>query len=217
MAKRTTKKASSKTELTIAPPNFQVAEFRIRGTSAYVQNAFSAKAADAMKAAQKAGQAGKKGKSKEPKDFKALYEGATHKDKAGWCGIPATAFRNAMISACRMVGYAMTRGKLSVFVLADGTDPNDATPLVKITKGKPVYFESHVRLASGVCDIRPRPRWNAGWEAKVRVRFDADQFTLQDVGNLIVRAGIQVGIGEGRPDSKNSNGMDWGTFEVLGL
>jgi hypothetical protein len=28
------------------------------------------------------------------------------------------------------------------------------------------------------------------------------------------RVGAQVGIGEGRPDSKNSTGMGWGTFEI---
>ena len=60
MAKRTTAKAAkatAKAELTIAPPNFQVAEFRIRGTAAYVQNKFSAKSTAAMKGAQEAGQA----------------------------------------------------------------------------------------------------------------------------------------------------------------
>ena len=32
--------------------------------------------------------------------------------------------------------------------------------------------------------------------------------------NLIARAGMQVGICEGRPDSSNSTGMGWGTFEI---
>ena len=217
MAQRTTITEKPKgAELTIAPPNFQIAEFRIRGSAAYVQNKFSAKAKAAMKATQEAGQAGRKGKAREPKDFQRAYEGAMHKAQEGWYGIPAPAFRNAMISACRMTGYAMTRAKLSVFILADGQDADDATPLVKITKGKPEYSELPVRNDSGVCDIRPRPLWREGWEATVRVRFDADQFALEDVGNLIVRAGIQVGVGEGRPDSKKSNGVCWGTFDVLG-
>jgi hypothetical protein len=58
--------------------------------------------------------------------------------------------------------------------------------------------------------------WRPGWEAKVRIRFDGDQFTLTDVTNLLMRVGLQVGIGEGRPDSKMSTGMGWGMFEVLG-
>jgi hypothetical protein len=47
------------------------------------------------------------------------------------------------------------------------------------------------------------------------VSFDADQFALGDIGNLLVRVGMQVGIGEGRPDSKKSAGMGWGLFEVV--
>jgi hypothetical protein len=46
------------------------------------------------------------------------------------------------------------------------------------------------------------------------LRWDADQFSVNDVMNLLSRAGVQVGIGEGRPFSKNSNGMGWGTWEV---
>jgi hypothetical protein len=46
------------------------------------------------------------------------------------------------------------------------------------------------------------------------VVYDADQFTLEDVSNLLARAGMQVGIGEGRPDSKMSAGMGWGTFRI---
>jgi hypothetical protein len=46
------------------------------------------------------------------------------------------------------------------------------------------------------------------------VRFDADQFKASDVVNLLQRAGAQVGIGEGRPFSKSSNGLGYGTFDV---
>jgi hypothetical protein len=212
-----TKKAASKAEsLTIAPPNFQTASFLIRGTVPYVQNKFSSKARDTIKATQEAGSTAKKGKKREPKDFQAAYEGAMHRSAEGWCGVPAPAFRSAMISACRVVGFQMTKAKLSVFAEADGIDPEDGTPLVKISKGEPRYVEHPVRPESGGMDIRPRPMWDAGWEAVVRVRFDLDQFTLQDVANLMMRAGMQVGVGEGRPDSRKSAGMGWGMFELVG-
>ena len=114
-----------------------------------------------------------------------------------------------------MVGYTMTRAKLSVFVIADGHDKVDNTPLTKITRGEPEYFESVVRLETGVADIHARPRWAPGWEAIVTVKWDGDQFSAQDVANLLARAGQQVGICEGRPDSKNSGGQGWGTFELI--
>jgi hypothetical protein len=52
------------------------------------------------------------------------------------------------------------------------------------------------------------------WSAEVRVQYDADQFSATDMANLMTRVGTQVGIGEGRPDSKMSAGMGWGTFKL---
>ena len=54
------------------------------------------------------------------------------------------------------------------------------------------------------------------WSAKLKIKFDSDMFSVHDVANLLSRMGAQVGIGEGRPDSKNSAGMGWGTFDVKG-
>ena len=167
-----------------------------------------------MHDAQESGSQGKKGKKRSAKDFTAAYEGAMHKSAEGWHGIPAPAFRNGCISACRMVGFKMTHAKLSIFVDPDGFDVDDGTPLVKITKGAPEYTELAVRNDSGVCDLRPRPMWRQGWEAVVRIRFDLDQFSLEDVANLLMRVGMQVGVGEGRPDSKKSAGLGWGMFEL---
>ena len=201
--------------ITIPAPNFKVATFWIRGTSPLVGNKFSKRALDDMRQKQEAGHASKKGEKRDAKDFQRAYQEATHRSAEGWAGIPAAAFRNAMISACRVCGFAMTRAKLSVFVIADGYDPDDGSPLVRVTKGEPEYAEHYVRNESGVCDLRPRPMWQPGWEARVRIRFDSDQFTMKDVANLLARAGIQVGICAGRPDSAKSNGMGWGLWEIL--
>jgi len=200
-------------QLTISAPNFKTAEFRIIGVAPYVQNKFSAKARAKMHDSQSAGHAGKKGKAKEAKDFEAAYREAMHTSSEGWVGIPAPAFRNAMISACRIIGFKMTHAKLGVFIEADGIDADDGTPLVRITKGKPEYTELAVRNETGVCDLRPRPMWRE-WEATVRIRFDADMFTLPDLANLLMRAGQQVGVGEGRPDSRKSCGLGWGLFAL---
>jgi hypothetical protein len=214
------KRAASKggvpvpTKMTIRPPDFRTGIFTVVGTTPYVQCAFSSKSREQMKATQEAGSTAKKGKKREPKDFRAAYEGAIHRFKDGGYGIPASAFRNGCIDACRMCGFAMTQAKMSVFAEADGEDPADGTPLIRITKGKPEYFESMVRNDNGSCDIRARPKWQPGWEATVRLTFDADQFTLDDVANLLMRVGLQVGIGEGRPYSKNSAGMGWGLFRL---
>lgn len=181
--------------------------------SPLVIHAFSAKARATMRAAQEAGSVGKSKRGKrDPKDFDEVYNSARHISRDGWDGAAAATFRNAMISACRLIGFKMTIGKLSVFIEADGLSAADGTPLVRIN-GEPYPFESVVRNQTGVADIRVRPRWDE-WTADLRIRFDRDQFNEDDVINLLVRAGTQCGICEGRPDSSNSFGQGWGLFQI---
>lgn len=204
-------------EIRISAPNIQTAVFELEGTTPYVQNKFSDKARKQMREKQAAGSLANKGGRRAAKDFDACYADAMHNCETKgkkWYGIPAPAFRNALISACRIVDFKMTLAKLSLFTEADGFDSGDGTPLVQITKGDPHPFEAAVRNETGVCDIRVRPMWNEGWRATLRMKFDADQFSLEDVTNLLMRAGQQVGIGEGRPDSKKSAGMGWGLFSI---
>jgi len=205
--------------LTIPPPNMPTATFALRSTTPLVQNRFGAKAIQQMKDDQELGGAEKKKRGKkihDPKDFDECYRDAMHVSTDGWHGIPAPAFRTAMVTACKTVGFVMELAKLSVFIEADGVG-TDGTPLVRITKGKPVMDISPVRLGNGPAaktDLRARPMFNA-WEAKVKIRWDADQLTLADIANLLSRVGLQVGLGEGRPASKNSAGLGYGLFDVV--
>jgi hypothetical protein len=197
----------------IKAPDFQRGIINIVGTAPYVQHKFSEKARAMIEAAHRAGSQAKKGKAREPRDFEGDYEKAMHVSEEGWIGIPAPAFRNAAISACRIAGFAMTKAKLSVFVEADGMDRDDGSPLVRIY-GEPTPYKSVVRNESGVVDLRWRPMFRE-WRASVTVRWDEGQFSVNDVMNLFARAGVQVGIGEGRPDSPNSNGLGFGLWEIV--
>lgn len=185
---------------------------RITGKTPYMQARFSTKAQQQIQATQEAGSQARSKKVRKARDFEADYQAAMYRMKDGSYGIPCSAFRNAMISACRIVGFKMTVAKLSVFVDADGFDNEDGTPLVKLT-GECEKTIMHVRNTTGVVDLRARPQWRE-WSAVVRVHFDADQFSAGDVYNLMVRVGQQVGVGEGRPDSKSSAGLGLGTFTV---
>lgn len=221
MAKKTTNVATQeqpqKQTLQITAPNLMTANFVVFGSSPYVQNKFSAKAKAMMKAKQEAGSTAKKGAKRDAKNFQECYEESQYRPSgATWPNgaIPATAFKAAMVAACRLVDFKMTDAKQCVHVEADGYDPEEGVPLVKITKGKPRYFEQAVRNESGVADIRARPLWDEGWEATVRITFDADRFTISDVANLLLRAGTQVGIGEGRMASRKCVGLGWGAFRI---
>lgn len=204
---------SGAVETTISAPNFSTVELTVVGTAPYVQLAFGEKSRNVMREKQAAGSTANKGKKRAAKDFDAAFEEAIHRSRDGWCGIPAGAIRNAMVQACTICNFHMTKAKKAIFIEADGWDGADGTPLVKIN-GQPRHVEHSVRNATGVADIRVRAMYDEGWTAVIRIRFDADMFTISDVANLVMRAGLQVGIGEGRPSSKNSCGMGWGTFQV---
>jgi hypothetical protein len=205
-------KQTAEENVTIKAPSISTALFKIVGTAPYVQLRFSQKAIETMMAKHKLGSQANKKKAKEARDFDEDFHAAMHMSTEDWPGIPASAFRNGLISACRLVGFKMTLAKLSLFIGEDGFDRVDAIPLIKI-KGKPEPLIMHARNATGVCDIRVRAKFWP-WSADVRVSYDSDQFTATDVANLLQRVGQQVGIGEGRPDSKMSAGMGWGTFTL---
>ena len=199
--------------VTISPPKFERIGLRLVGTAPYMQARFSAKAMQAMKSKMEAGPTAKKGGRKDARDFDGDFRAAQHIAADGWNGVPAAALRNACIDVCRMVGFKMTHAKMSIFVEADGFDKVAGTPLVRLDAREPERVDMATRNATGVADIRVRPMWRE-WALNVIIRFDADQFTTSDVVNLISRAGEQVGIGEGRPFSKSSNGLGFGTFAV---
>lgn len=200
------------TAIVITPLNERVLTFTVEGTAPYVQARFSEKAKAKIHGTQEAGSTATKSRKKDPRDFDGDYAGAMHVADEGWLGIPAAAFRCACIDACRGAQFQMVRAKMSIFALADGYDAIDGTPLIRI-KGEPRRAEHMVRNSNGSTDIRVRPMWTE-WSADVRLRFDADQFTPEDVANLLNRAGAQVGIGEGRALSRASAGMGWGFFAI---
>lgn len=199
-------------EVQIQAPRFGFARFNITGTTPYIQARFSKRAKEKMRLAMETGQRSKKGKAKSPRDFASEFPESMYISTEGWNGIPAAAFRNVMISACRIVNYKMTVAKLSLFIQSDGFDKDDGIPLVRI-EGVPKPYESLVKNETGVADIRVRAKWNK-WKATVCVRFDEDLFNLHDISNLMARVGMQVGIGEGRPDSKKSAGLGFGLFSI---
>jgi hypothetical protein len=210
---------ATKANVTISAPNIQTAEFRIEGTDPLVIHRVSQKLEGAFAEKIKQGSTPRGKARHEAADPLAICEAAKYigqtADGERWEGFNAASIRCAMISACRLVNFKMTLAKLSLFVLADGRDVfNPLYHLVRIY-GQSECTQIMGRTETGVAMLVIRPMYYP-WEASLRIRYDADQFQLQDIANLLLRAGTQVGIGEGRPDSKNSAGMGWGLFTIKG-
>lgn len=199
--------------VTIKAPDFRTALFEIKGTAPLVIHRFSAKTKLQMKTKMEQGKSASSRKTREAKDTDDLFQESRYVSPKGWDGFHAGSIRNAMISACRLVGFKMTLAKMSVFVVEDGRDAEEPQiPLIRIY-GKPIKQEDMARVETGQPYVTVRAAYHE-WNAKICIKFDADQFTVEDISNLLARVGVQVGIGEGRPDSKNSAGMGWGTFEI---
>ena len=200
--------------LVIKARAFQVAEFEIIGTSPLVIHRFSAKTKQEMKQKMETGKAASSKKNREAKNTDDTFQESRYISKEGWDGFHAGAIRSAMISACRLVGFKMTLAKLSLFVVNDGWDAKEPQiPLIRIY-GKAEKQEDIARVETGQPYVTIRAAFY-NWKSKLKIRWDADQFTIEDVYNLLIRVGMQVGLCEGRPDSKKSVGMGWGLFDVI--
>jgi hypothetical protein len=200
----------------ITPLNEQIIEIPIIGTAPLVIHRFDEKIKDDFRSQIIGGSSARGKKRHAPRTIEEIFEAAKYYGKTGdelWEGFNASGIRCAIISACRLVNFKMTLAKLSVFVIEDGRDTKN--PLISLIRihGESQISEEIGRTATGVAMLIIRPMYFP-WEANIRIRFDGDQFSYTDVANLLDRVGKQVGICEGRPDSKNSAGMGWGTFEI---
>ncbi len=195
----------------ITAPNIQAVRIKLVGTAPLMMARFSQKAMNMM--SDKMTGAAKKGmKARADRDFDDDYKQAFHRSTESWVGIPCSALRAACIRACSLTGAKMTIAKMSIFVIGEGLDAVDGLPLFRLY-GTPEQSKMATRNATGVADLRVRPMWRE-WHAYVTIQFDGDQFDLQSVLNLLARAGQQVGLLEGRPFSKDSVGLGFGTFKV---
>lgn len=162
------------------------------------------------------GKAASSKKDREAKNFEEGFNQSRYISKDGWDGFHAGSIRCAAIRACTLVGFHMTLAKMSLFVIQDGWDKQEPQiPLIRI-QGKAVQQEDIARVDGGAPYVTVRAAYH-DWKAVLTMRWDNGQFTLEDVTNLLHRVGTQVGIGEGRPFSKNSAGMGWGTFELAAM
>lgn len=206
-----------KKHIVISAPNFKTAKFEIEGTAPLVIRRFSLYDQKGVRDNQEEGSTAKSKKKKVAMNLEEICERSRYRigTADGPDGFNASAIRKACISVCRLVSFKMTIAKMSIFTEADGRDYLEPqVPLVQI-HGACTPQPDHIKTPLGKIQMVLRPAFY-DWKAFPRIRWDADQFTIDDVFNLLVRVGMQAGICVGRPDSTNSAGMDWGLFKVNG-
>jgi len=201
-------------------PKIRIEEITINiiGDTPLIHHKFSAKAKKEMLDKQM-GKAKAKKEAKDPeKDFlESLYtmdgqlpELYRKKDKVyakGKFGFPALAFKAAAVDACRYAsGLTMTMARGAMYVVVPDQDGPDM--LIPLTgKMDPVMREDVVRIGgmTKTTDLRYRGEFKE-WSTAVKVRFNKNAISAEQIVNLFNLAGFHVGVGEWRMEKGGVNG-----------
>ena len=204
-----TKKSAASDEITLPKIDKRTIEVRIKGVSPLIVHAWSEKAKRQMREKQM-----KQARmQKEAKDPQADFEGSKYLNDAGRDCIPAAALRNAIISAGRFTdGVPMTRICGSVFFLDD---------MIEIKYDECRNREDMVRVGgkgpgTGTADLRYRAEYT-GWSIALKIEFNANVLSVEQLLNLIQTAGFAVGLCEWRPEKRGQFGrfdIDGGAREI---
>ena len=184
--------------LLIQPVVMRTASLWIKGTTPLIQHAWSKKALEMIRMTA----AERRKVPKTGRDPISEGKNAAYVDEDGNFGIPAMAVKCAMIEvAHKDIGLPKTLVRKALRFQSCGVIPMECD--------HPIIREDIVRVGNGATDLRYRPEFRK-WSANIKFNYDADLLSIQDVLNLVDRAGFSVGIGEWRPEK---NG-EYGTFEV---
>ena len=154
-----------------------------------------------------------KSRVRKPKDPEREFHGSIYfigDPELRRYGIPAIAFKQAMVNGCRVVdGLSMSEARQMFFVLGCADDREH----VEIESDhEPTMREDPVRNASGVADLRYRAFWPE-WEAELSIEYMSGALTVKQVVNLVNVAGWSAGVCEMRPQQKI--GGTFGRFQVV--
>lgn len=187
-------------EISIPVPDMQVLNVTVTGISPLICHKWSTKAQRQIE-----DKKGKKAKvAREMCDPEAEFRESLYEiDGRGKYGFPASAFKQAMVDACSFCqGISMKIAKGAFFVMGDlleikGSKPKMVTHMVKVPPRK------------GSADIRYRGQFDE-WSITMMIRYNANVVSAEQVLNLLVLAGVSIGIGEMRPGAPmkpGTNGM----------
>lgn len=196
--------AAEEVAIRLEPVGVQTYEIPILGISPLIMHSWSEKSLKMMREKQ----AGNRSRKKlEPKVPEEEAEAATYRLPDGRPGMPATAFKAAIVGASRLFdGLTLVETKQLLFVEGEGADQ-----LVPI-EGESYIREDTPRVGMGTADLRYRPCF-PDWSAQLRVTFVPQRIDVESILNLVNAAGLG-GIGEWRPSAPKALTGTFGRFEV---
>jgi hypothetical protein len=185
----------------LAPIQKLRVSMRIVGKSPLIQHQWGQKAIGMMRDKH----AGKKTKTRDVRDPEAEGREAMYLTDDGKPGVPAMAIKSAVIGAAHKdSGVEKTLVRKALFI-----ECNDSGKVLPMDCDEPEIREDTVRVGQGSADLRYRPYFHR-WAVDITWEVDGELLRVEDLLNLIDRAGFGVGIGEWRPEK----GGEYGRFEV---
>lgn len=180
--------------------NVKRIQLTLIGDSSLIVHRWSDKARGMMLAKQmKQAKQAKEAKSPEVDFQESLYllpPEAQWGQQTGY-GFPAVAFKAAAVDACSHVdGITKVEARGAFHIEGE---------MVEI-EGEPTPREDMVRIGMGTADIRYRGEFKT-WRATLRVRYNANVLSPEQIVNLFNVAGFGIGVGEWRPQRDGSFGM----------
>lgn len=155
--------------------------------------------------------------AKEAKSPEEDFQQSLYRIEGGGYGFPSVGFKAAAVTACTSVGGITKVAARQAFrVVGEQAMVKSAfngmlmrTDLVRIDGPPPEMREDMVRVGMGTADIRYRGQFFP-WSATIRVLYNANVLSAEQIVNLFNTAGFGVGIGEWRSEKDGQ----YGAFHV---
>lgn len=196
MKKKISKEGAVEKKISLRPMNWKYAEIQIQGVTDLMMerdDGTCARYYDGLK--------GGKVVQKDTRLEEEKVEGKIHHNGGGKVAFPSGGFSTGMRKVANSLSKNMSMSvKESVRFLE---------PMVTIEYDKMVVAEHGGKRERVPCIIL-RPMFT-NWFASLKIKYDADVFSLEQIVNLVNRAGIRRGLGAFRPE----RGGEYGQYEVI--
>lgn len=203
-------------KLVIPELSVQVLQVTIRGITPLVIRAWDQKTMQQLGDKQKGVKTPRGRKAEDPNE---TFNNARYISTDGWDGIPASAFKAALVDAVSCLDlpkteFSMTLAKKTFFIASEGVCRVSGRDLVRIHGKKPEVYSLMQPTSGGGPYMSYRPMYR-DWECTLRIQYNGARIDGQGVLNLVANAGHFVGVGEHRPSAKESKTGTFGRFEIV--
>jgi len=153
-------------------------------------------------------------KVKEARKPEEEFKAARYIDAAGRECAPITAIKKSLITAATAFKSSLTKVALRQAIFVDSVAaPGAALVPIELHDGTPAVGtmrEDAVTIGIATRGLAYRPEYPE-WQVRVRIEYQTELVSRDQLLGLVEQAGWGVGICEGRPEK--SSALGWGRFE----